>query len=60
MQVEDLEYWMSKFVLEARKADGSEYPIRSCLLLQDSFEKVCNNNLMHTKVCIKLFKTAVM
>ena len=26
MQVEDLAYWMSKFVLEARKAGGSEYP----------------------------------
>ena len=26
MQVEDLAYWMSKFVLEARKTDGSEYP----------------------------------
>ena len=26
MQVEDLAYWMSKFVLEARKADSSEYP----------------------------------
>ena len=37
MQVEDLVYWMSKFVLEARKADGSEYlpdPVRPCLLLQ--------------------------
>ena len=33
MQVEDLAYWMSKFVLKALKADGSEYPLKTLYTL---------------------------
>ena len=39
MQVEDLAYWMSKFVLEARKADGSEYPPKTLYALVCCFER---------------------
>ena len=30
MQVKDLAYWMSKFVLKAQKAGGSEYALACC------------------------------
>ena len=39
MQVEDLAYWMSKFVLEARKADGSEYPPKTLYALVCRFKR---------------------
>ena len=39
MQVEDLAYWMSKFVLEARKADGSEYPPKTMYALVCCFKR---------------------
>ena len=39
MQVEDLAYWMSKFVLEARKADGSEYPPKNLYTLVCCFKR---------------------
>ena len=39
MQVEDLAYWMSKFVLKARKADGSEYPPKTMYALVCCFKR---------------------
>ena len=33
MQVEDLAYWMGKFLLEVRKVDGGEYPPKLCIRL---------------------------
>ena len=39
MQVKDLAYWMSKFVLEARKADGSEYPPKTLYALVCCFKR---------------------
>ena len=40
MQVEDLAYWMSKFVLEARKAGGSKYPLKTLYALACCFKRV--------------------
>ena len=39
MQVEDLAYWMSKFVLEARKVDGSEHPPKTLYAIVCCFNR---------------------
>ena len=38
MPVEDLAYWMGKFVLEAQKADGNEYPQQTLYALVCCFK----------------------
>ena len=47
MQVEDLAYWMSKFVLEARKADGSEYPPKTMYALVCCFKRYYEASGVH-------------
>ena len=47
MQVEDLVYWMSKFVLEARKADGSEYPPNTLYALVCCFKRYYEASSVH-------------
>ena len=47
MQVEDLAYWMSKFVLEARKAGGSEYPPKTLYALACCFKRYCEASGFH-------------
>ena len=47
MQVEDLAYWMSKFVLEARKTDGSEYPPKTLYAIVCSFKRYYEANGVH-------------
>ena len=47
MQVEDLAYWMSKFVLEARKADGSEYPPKTLYALVCCFKRYYEASGVH-------------
>jgi len=49
MSVQDLaiQYWMGKFVLEARKADGSEYPPQTLYGLVCCFKWLYEANGVH-------------
>ena len=47
MPVEDLAYWMGKFVLEARKMDGSEYPPKTLYSLVCCFKRYYGVNGVH-------------
>ena len=51
MQVEDLAYWMSKFVLEARKTDGSEYPPKTLYAIVCSFKRYYEANGVQNEKC---------
>ena len=44
MQVEDFAYWLGKFVLEARKSDGSEYPPKTIYSLVCCFRRYFEAN----------------
>ena len=47
MPVEDLAYFISKFVLEARKADGSEYPPKTLYALVCCFKRYYEASGVH-------------
>ena len=47
MRVEDVAYWMSKFVLEARKADGTEYPPKTLYALVCCFKRYYEASGVH-------------
>ena len=48
MPVEDLAYWMGKFVAEARKVDGSEYPPKTLYALVCCFKRYYEANGNHS------------
>ena len=47
ISVEDLAYWMSKFVLEARKTDGSNCPLKTLNALVCSFKRYWKASGVH-------------
>ena len=48
MPVEDLAYWMGKFVAEARKVDRSEYPPKTLYALVCCFKRYYEANGNHS------------
>ena len=44
MPVDDFAYWLGKFILEARKKDGTEYPPKSLYALVCSFKRFFETN----------------